>query len=142
MAKPGDVSQQRICDEENQLHRRQTIRVIPTLFGHTLNSELATEVEVPNLRRLRLRERRPAGHHQMNVPTEDAGDERFSWDASDPAQITEAKRFFNQMLAKGMFAYRVDPKGRRSGEHIKIFDPSAEEMIFAPMAVPKALAGG
>lgn len=130
---------ERVTAAEDALHARTTIRVTPAVVG---GNGLSEEVKVPNLRRLRLGEARPKGHRLMSVPTEDAGDERFSWDANDFSQISEAKRFFNEMVAKGMVAFYVDPKGHRSGELMVEFDPHAEEMIFAPINVPRAIAGG
>lgn len=127
---------------EDALHAGGTIRVVPSVLAGREHPELAVEVPLPNLTRLRSREKPPKGHRMMRVATENAGDERFSWDANDFAQINEAKRFFNEMVAKGMVAYRVDPKGRRSGEVIRVFDPHAEEMIFAPVNVPRAVVGG
>lgn len=129
----------RVARDEDALHARTTIRVAPAVLG---GNRLAEEVPVPALKRLRLGEARPKGHRAMYVPTEDAGDERFSWDANDFAQISEAKRFFNEMVAKGMVAYYIDPKGHRSGMVMTEFDPTAEEMIFAPISVPRALVGG
>src|SRR4051812_9992507 len=41
------------------------------------------------------------GWRVMRVPTVEAGDERYTWDADDFDQIREAKRFFNDMVAKG-----------------------------------------
>jgi hypothetical protein len=115
------------------------MRVTPAVVG---GNKVPDEVPLPALRRLRLGEERPKGHHIMYVPTEEAGDERFSWDASEFAQISEAKRFFNEMIAKGMVAFYVDAKGRKSGHLMAEFDPAAEEMIFAPINVPSAVAGG
>ena len=119
------ATRERVDAGEDALHARQTIRVTPAVVG---GNDLAEEVKVPNLRRLRLGESRPKGHRLMSVPTEDAGDERFSWDASDFSQISEAKRFFNEMIAKGMVAFYVDPKGHRSGQAMVEFDPHAEDV--------------
>lgn len=129
----------RIRAEEDRLHASPTIRVVPAIVG---GNRLGEDVPVPKLKRLRLKEERPKGHRVMYVPTEEAGDERFSWDAGDFAQISEAKRFFGEMIAKGMVAYYIDPKGHRSGRIMAEFDPHAEEMIFAPIHVPQAVVGG
>lgn len=127
---------------EDALHARETIRVVPSLLAGRAHPELAVEVPVPALRRLRLREGRPAGHGQFRVLTEDAGDERFAWDAGDFAQIAEAKRFFNQMLARGMVPYRVGERGAKTNEVMTEFDPLAEEVVFLPTSVPRAVVGG
>jgi hypothetical protein len=99
------------------------------------------QVPVPGLKRLRLGEAVPAGHRVIRVPTAEAGDERYSWNASDFDQIREAKRFFNEMVAKGMVPFAVGPRGVK-GEAMRVFDPTAEEIIFAPINVPRAVVGG
>lgn len=130
---------EKITADEDRLHATQTLRVVPAVVG---GNKLGEEVPMPNLKRLRLGEARPKGHGLMYVPTEAAGDERFCWDNADFAQIAEAKRFFNDMIAKGMVAYYVDPSGAKSGRVMAEFDPFAEEMIFAPINVPRAVRGG
>ena len=127
---------------EDKLHERGTFRVIPSILADRSHPELAVEILVPALNRMRSVDQKPKGHRLMRVVTEDAGDERFSWDSSDFAQIEEAKRFFNEMLAKGMVAHRVDPKGKSNGHIMDVFDPRAEEMLFLPLNVKRAVVGG
>lgn len=127
----------RVRDGENSLLSLDTIRVGGRSYGGD-----ETKVPLPALTRMRLGDRPPAGHRTFRVATADAGDERFSWDANDSTQIAEAHRFFVEMVAKGMTPYRLDPRGKQSGVVMVEFDPLAEEVLFAPTNVPKALVGG
>lgn len=96
------------------------------------------------LRRLDFGEVAPAGPNvrTFRVLTEDAGDERLVWDANSGNEINDAEAEFNQLVARGMTPYCVGTDGRRSAQPMLEFDPAAQEVIFVPTAVPRALVGG
>jgi hypothetical protein len=127
---------------EDELHARRTVRFVPERLGGRLDPERAVEVPVPALPRLRHREPRPAGHGLMSVLTEAAGDDRFSWDPADFAQIHEAKRFFDEMVGQGMVPHAVGRDGRPGATRMTEFDPAAGEILFTPARIPRAVVGG
>ena len=61
------------------------------------------------------------------TPTE--GDRRIPWDPSDPSQVSQAHRKFDELVQGGYRAYRVARKGQ-AGERIIEFDPEAGEILF------------
>jgi ABC-type transporter MlaC component len=40
------------------------------------------------------------------------GDDRYTWDAADPAQVKEAMRVFDDYMKKGYTAFLVDADGK------------------------------
>lgn len=116
---------------------------IPFLrIGNKLHSAREQVAIPPTLRRLKTGEKRPGGCGMFSVMTSDAGDDRLAWDARFPEQINDAKKMFNDLVAKGMVPYRVDPKGKKSPVLMTEFDPWAEEVVFCPVEVPRAVVGG
>lgn len=61
-----------------------------------------------------------------------AGDTAVEWDVTNDLSVAEVKEKFDDMVATGHLAYRIDsPAG---GEVIRDFDPSAAEIIMhAPL---------
>lgn len=60
-----------------------------------------------------------------------SGDDRLAWDASDLAQLKEARAKFYELLDKGYLAFYVDDEtGKETNEMITEFDPWCEEVLF------------
>lgn len=57
------------------------------------------------------------------------GDTEITWDAANPASVTEAEGIFAGLMAKNHMAYKTDAKG--GGEVIKSFDPTADNIVVA-----------
>lgn len=57
------------------------------------------------------------------------GDRRLIWDASDPKQINEAAKIFNEYLGKGWKAYVIGDDGKH-GQRIYGFDAESQELFF------------
>lgn len=70
------------------------------------------------------------------------GDKRVVWDASDLAQIQDARRMFEELKAAGMVAYKVGDNGLASTEVMEEFDPLAEEVLFLPVGKQAGLLVG
>lgn len=65
-----------------------------------------------------------------------SGDTRLMWDPRNKDEVATAKAAFDAAKAKGMLAYRVDPKtGDSSGEVIREFDKKAGKVIMTPQLV-------
>lgn len=60
---------------------------------------------------------------------DETGDRRIVWNASDPAQIREAKREFDKFVAKGWKPYAINRDGSM-GKRIREFNSEAQEIIF------------
>jgi hypothetical protein len=61
------------------------------------------------------------------------GDRRLVWRKGAKDEVREAKKAFNEALAKkGSLAYSVNEDGERS-QKITEFDPDAEEIVIIPM---------
>jgi len=60
---------------------------------------------------------------------DETGDRRLIWDASDPDQIKEAARLFDEYLKKGWRAYSVDTKGEKRRKILR-FDVDTLEIFF------------
>jgi hypothetical protein len=61
------------------------------------------------------------------------GDRRLVWRKESQDEVREAKKAFNEALAKkGNLAYAVSQEGERS-QKITEFDPEAEEIVIVPM---------
>ena len=64
-----------------------------------------------------------------------AGDTRMHWDPDNSVERNCAEEQFNTLKKKGFQAFRMDRKGRKSGEPISSFDPAAKEIIMcAPIS--------
>lgn len=64
----------------------------------------------------------------------DAGDARLTWSADNKPEVDAARKMFDDLRAKGFFAYAVKRSGDK-GEMITKFDPEAEKIILAPPLV-------
>lgn len=62
------------------------------------------------------------------------GDERKIWGRKEADAFRKAKDKFDELKAKGWFAYRVIPDKIRGDkkEEIKEFDPEAEKIVMSP----------
>ena len=79
---------------------------------------------------------------EMRVMDPKQGDFRVRWDPNDPGSVENARQQFNDLMGPGerrsFRAYRVSSStGRRQGEPITEFDPSATELLVVPQ-----MAGG
>lgn len=61
------------------------------------------------------------------------GDTRHQFDATTPAEVTDAEKRFNEMIGKGHVA--IDMKNDGTGKVIKAFDPTVETTIFRPFLI-------
>jgi hypothetical protein len=60
------------------------------------------------------------------------GDTAIKWDVKDKLSVQEVKQKFDEMVASGQLAYRIDSPSK--GEVIRKFDPTAKEIIIhAPL---------
>ena len=118
----------------------RTIRITAKSIGKA--SDEAIDVDIPeSLGMLDDAHAAPDGCGMFRILTPQDGDKRVVWDSRDLRQINDAKDIFNDLVEEGLRPYRVDPSGRRSPEIMDEFDPSAEEIYFAPDQAP-ILAGG
>lgn len=78
-------------------------------------------------------------HGCFRIVTAKDGDKRIIWCRNVMAEISAAKRMFLDLITKGMVPYKVGLDGHASATVMKEFDPTAEEVIFMPVA---AIAGG
>jgi hypothetical protein len=62
---------------------------------------------------------------------ENAGDQRLSWDKTDPAIVAAVKAQFDALLASNHLAYKK-MDGPVQGELIRTFDPDAETITIVP----------
>lgn len=59
------------------------------------------------------------------------GDKRLVWDASDLAQLHEAREKFYELLDQGYYAYAVDPEsGQKTDKKILEFPAQDEEVLL------------
>lgn len=61
----------------------------------------------------------------------DKGDDRITWSRENGRESIEAKKKFEEFLAKNYTAYSVDRKGKKNRK-IEEFDVDAEEVIMVP----------
>lgn len=61
----------------------------------------------------------------------DKGDERLTWDKDNGKEAKEAKKKFQELIAKGYKAYSVD-EGAKRKRPIEEFDVDAEEILMIP----------
>ena len=59
------------------------------------------------------------------------GDTKVVWDSDNEAEVKNAERTFNELVAEGFTGYAVRRSGER-GERIREFDPEAESLIMVP----------
>ena len=59
-----------------------------------------------------------------------SGDDKYIWDADDPASVKEAQTKFDNFKKKGYKIWGI--KGQGKGEPMEHFDKFAEKMIVVP----------
>lgn len=59
------------------------------------------------------------------------GDTKLIWSPSNPDEVENARRTFNDLKAKGYLAYSVSADGSK-GSVLTAFDPNAEKIILSP----------
>ncbi len=64
-----------------------------------------------------------------------AGDLKINWNKSDDKEVDEARKAFDDHIAKGGLAYTAYGKNFEKGEQIKKFDPNAERIVLVPQMV-------
>jgi hypothetical protein len=70
---------------------------------------------------------------------DETGDRRLIWDASDPSQVCEAVKLFDEYLSKGWRAYSVDINGKRRRK-ITRFDINTLEVFFIEKTTKEIIA--
>lgn len=70
---------------------------------------------------------------EFRVLTPSDGDRRTIWDPSDPAQVADAAKRFNELIGFGYRAYAVGPRGAR-GHRVTSFDAAVGEYLFTGRA--------
>lgn len=60
------------------------------------------------------------------------GDTKLIWDSSNPDEVENAKRTFDDLKEKGFIAYSVQGRKGEKGEVLQAFDETAERIIMAP----------
>lgn len=109
-----------------------------SMLGH---SNLAVKIDIPaSLEIMDNPSDTPRkGCGAMRVMTPKDGDKRVVWDSFSLGQIRDAKAMFDDCVAKGLLPHRVGIDGKQTAEIMTEFDPTAEEIIFVPVAL---VAGG
>lgn len=110
-------------------------------------TNIKKEMTVDKLHLLEDQQEVPAGYGLFRILHQDFGDKRLIWDASDFAQISEARQMFKDLVSQGFVPYIIDKKtGEPTQMPMAEFNPLAEEVfmedreiIMAP--VQNAVAG-
>ena len=103
-------------------------------------SNLKKDLAVPRgLKVLKAGADKPAGAMLFRVINQKDGDKRIVWDRMSLPEIRDAKKLFDDLVKEGLVPYEVDGKGKQTSRVMAEFDPSAEEILFCPVA---ALVGG
>jgi hypothetical protein len=74
---------------------------------------------------------------EMRFLSHEGDSKAIEWDPQDDKSIEVARKKFNEFLAKGYKAFRMDSKGKKTGWPIKDFPVHAANLMLIPM-----LAGG
>lgn len=82
---------------------------------------------------------KPKKHGLFRIINQKDGDKRVIWNSQSLDEIKDAQKMFDDLIKEGLTPYYVDPKGKKTPEKMSDFDPTAEEIVFAPI---KALRGG
>lgn len=119
---------------------------MPELMERQIECFAGNIVEVPDLLRLvdaddfSERERSDPSSPCFRIMTPKDGDKRVTWVRTIMAEVKAAKKMFMDLLKSGMIAFKVDPNtGKQTSQRMDVFDPTAEEVIFVPVA---AISGG
>lgn len=73
----------------------------------------------------------------FRILTVEDGDKRIVWNANRLIEIRDAAKLFNDCVAAGMVPYRIGKDGKPAGT-MNEFDPTAEEVLFAPLSLAAA----
>ena len=65
---------------------------------------------------------------------DETGDDRLVWDKENGREAKQAKKKFNDLIAKGYSAFSVDHEGEKN-KKITEFDIDAEEILMVPETV-------
>ena len=75
-----------------------------------------------------------AGAHTMRLMDPKLGDLELKWDEDKPDEVAAARATFGKAKKRGLAMYKMSTFGRKTGEQLHEFDPSAEKIIgMAPM---------
>ena len=62
------------------------------------------------------------------------GDTRVEWRSTDPDEIAEVRRRFDEIVEAGYLVFELDPT-TREGRQVRTFDPQVSELrAFRPLA--------
>ena len=79
----------------------------------------------------------PPNCGMFKVLTAQDGDRRIIWNRLILDEIRAAKKMFLDLVDKGLVPYKVGTGGRPSADIMKVFDASAEEVVFLPVNVAR-----
>lgn len=60
------------------------------------------------------------------------GDHQQLWNPDSEDEVDAAKGVFDSLRSKGFLGYRVDRKGKPTGEIMREFDPEAGKIVMRP----------
>lgn len=73
--------------------------------------------------------------HSMRLMDPQLGDLELKWDEDKPDEVAIARAGFEKAKKRGLAMFKMSRFGRKTGEQLHNFDPSAEKIIgMAPMA--------
>lgn len=116
----------------------EKVLVVNPFMGGNHQGDVKIEFEHCVLRDPRERVNLPTGWVGFEVLTARDGGKLVTWSRMNFEQIAEAKKKFDELVAKGLVPYYLDPKtGQASGRVMDKFDPAEgetmfEQTIFAP----------
>ena len=99
----------------------------------------AVEIEIPDSLLVQNANETSEMDRVFRVMTADDGDKRVVWDSRVLQQIRDAKEMFVNLVKQGLVPYNVGVDGKATDQVMKEFDPTAEEVLFLPVAM---VAGG
>ncbi|MCK9459560.1 MAG: hypothetical protein M0R80_07970 [Proteobacteria bacterium] len=106
-----------------------TVVDVPVIQG----SNLKAQIEIPETLQVVQDAKPPRGYGMFRILNSKDGDKRVVWNSDVLAEIRDAKKMFDDLVASGLVPYKVGDRGQRTPEIMKQFDPTAEEIIFAPI---------
>ena len=66
--------------------------------------------------------------HELNTK----GDFKLMWDPANATEVAAARKTFDDLKAKGHYAYAVEGENGERGELLREFDPKIRRIIMAP----------
>jgi hypothetical protein len=70
------------------------------------------------------------------------GDKRILWNRRSIAEVNDARKMFDDLVAQGMTPHRVGTNGEPAADVLTSFDPILEEISFLDAAEERALFPG